>query len=388
MSAPAGCWDQLDPRALETFLKGQVLVSSKDNARALRGVLAQLEPILDQVHARDARLSSNFQRSGSYIEGLKVSEPNEFDFLVPLNGLPGPPAEHPLPSGPSVVGVAEPPPDGSFRAVMLRSDPLARPEGSAFIVMPCSAPFTLIVPSRQYCWSDVTGCASLLIPEKVMDLFKTHVREVVSSQKGAVTVRPLLKETPAVTLMVTYYRKEISVDLVPLIKNPFFGWTIPWPRSGQSWLSAEKISEIKDTGVDLVAKHKLYWRYSFSRIERVLLAKIDEDGGRRRDSLRILKKVREDKWKTKFGKVLVSYHLKTVLFWACEENPSPSDWKDLARSFARLVDKLVSCLKEGRLNHYFLGSDVNLFKPEHSSRLKDLWKDVIKFRTSPMSHFQ
>ncbi|XP_078533846.1 protein mab-21-like 3 [Lissotriton helveticus] len=388
MSAQAGGgWGRLDPGALQTFLRGRVLVSREDTARALQGALSQVEPILQQVRARDARFCSIVQRSGSHIEGLKVSEPNEFDFLVAVNGLPAPSVDTTWSSASSVVGVADPPPDSSFRAVMLGSMG-ARfiPLGPPATGMPSSAPCALMVPSDQYRWADVIGHSSLLLPEKVTNLLKTHVRDVTVSQAGSVTVRPLQMWTPNVTLMVTYYRKEISVNLVPLIKNPFVGWNIPWPRPGQSWPSPEKISEIQDTGVDLVAKHNLYWRYSFSRIERVLLEKIDEDGGRRRDSLRILKKVREDQWKTKFEKVLMSYHLKTLLFWACEENPSPSDWQDLTKSFARLVDYLVLYLQKGNLPHYFLGSDVNLFKPGHSSRLQELLSDVIKFRISPMSY--
>ncbi|XP_078530555.1 protein mab-21-like 3 [Lissotriton helveticus] len=379
MSAQVG-WGPLDPGTLKTFLEGQVLIRREDTSRALRGVLAAVEPLLQEVHAQDHRFSSVALRSGSYIEGLKVSAPDEFDLLVPLLGLP---ALCTVPAS-SLWGRSEQPPDASFQPVLVSSNEWCGGAGAAGL-----QDWLTHVQQQQWFPCDFRlVCQSRLIPDLVMQSFKALVRDVSSSGAGSVTVRPLQQGTPALTLTVTYHRKEISVDLVPVIKNPFSQWSIRWPRCGQSWPSAEKIQEIQETGVDLVAKHKLFWRYSFSRIERVLLEKIDEDGGRRRDSLRILKKVREDHWKTKYGKVLVSYHLKTVLFWACEEHPSENDWEDLTVSFKRLVNYLVFYLRQRNLPHYFLGAKVNLFKPEHRPRLQELHDDVIKFKTSPMEYFK
>ncbi|XP_069091461.1 protein mab-21-like 3 [Pleurodeles waltl] len=336
----------------------------------------------------------------------QVSEPDEFDFLVPVLALPA----LSLLLAAHLTWLSEQPPDASFQAVGVRNhwwSDGARTAGvqdwvTAVDELPRAANSFSSFASYALFWYSyfypfLYARVGLLSPGKVIGAFRELVRSANSST--AVTVRPLQQGTPAVTLTMPYYPKQISVDpkqisvdpkqisvdLVPLIKNPF-GWcNIPWPREGKPWPSPEKIHDIKATGVDLVAKHPLYWRYSFSRVERVLLEKIDDDGGRRRDSLRILKKVGEDCWKKKYGKVLVSYHLKTVLFWACEFHHLPDDWKDLTKSFKRLVDYLEFYLQKKCLPHYFLGSAVNLFKPEHSSRLQDLLCDVIKFKMSPMN---
>ncbi|XP_078533295.1 protein mab-21-like 3 isoform X2 [Lissotriton helveticus] len=301
MSALHGWWGPLAPEALETFLKERVLIRREDTSRALRGVLAAVEPILKEVHAQDHRFSSSALRCGSYIEALKVSKPDEFDLMVELDGLPA----LSVASASSLWGVSEQPPDASFQPVLVSSNVSGGGAGAAGL-----QDWLTPVHQRQWFLGYFFIRVNMLLPGEVMQSFKALVRDVSSSRAGSVTVRPLQQGTPALRLTVTYYGKEISVDLVPVIKNPFSPWNIPWPRPGLSWPSAEKIHRIQHTGVDLVAKHSLYWRYSFSRIERLLLENIDEDGGRRRDSLRILKKVREDLWKTKYGKVLVSYHLK------------------------------------------------------------------------------
>ncbi|XP_078533826.1 cyclic GMP-AMP synthase-like receptor 1 [Lissotriton helveticus] len=313
-------WGELPAKTLSDFLRDCVLIPRAETSEALqRGVLPEVERVLALVHRLDARFGPHFQRSGSYIEGLKVSEPDEFDFLVPLNGLD----EGSLTPGSSPVALppaAAASPDGSFLALTLGGPCYNWPCG------PCwaggkRAPASLC-SWRQHDVPDPPPSGEwLLKPQKVMDAFEQSVSDALSGE-------------PA------------SCALLASV------------------------------------------RYSFSRIERELLEKIDEDGGRRRDSLRILKKVREDLWKPKYGKVLVSYHLKTVLFWACEENPLPSDWNDLTVSFVRLVDYLVVYLQKGNLPHYFLGSDVNLFKPEHRPRLPELLDDVNKFKTSPMKYLK
>ncbi|XP_043942873.1 protein mab-21-like 3 [Protopterus annectens] len=202
--------------------------------------------------------------------------------------------------------------------------------------------------------------------------------------KDCITVCNHYQGTPALTLIVQQGNTETNVDLVPFIKDPYNYWHLEWPREGSTWPSAEKIDECKMMGVDLVAKETVFWRYSFSRIEKFLLEGIDADGGFRKASLRILKKIRIDYWESRFRKVLVSYHLKVILFWACENYPDSDFWCDLNTSFRRLVDDLIDYLSETNLPHYFV-DEVNMFKTDNDSKLKlqELCEEVKKLRRNP-----
>ncbi|KAJ1212635.1 hypothetical protein NDU88_000290 [Pleurodeles waltl] len=383
MNCQLGPWGEVPAQIVSRFLQDSVLIPRADTSAALKdGVLPEVERILKEVHLLDARFGPDFQRSGSYIEGLKVSEPDEFDFLVPVNGLD----EKIFGLGPSTVALQEVRPDGSFVPVFL--PPCQKHQACATCGTGGKSSPTSLCSWRQDNVSDPQPSGEwLLNPRKVMSVFKQSVSEAIREKPGKVTVQRLQQETPAVTFSVPHEQMNISVDLVPIIKHPLVGWKIPSPRSEQSWPSPEKIHEIQIAGVDLVAKHHLYWRYSFSRVERLLLERIDEGGGHRRNSLRILKKIRVDLWKKKYPKALVSYHLKSVLFWACEVYPSSEHWEDLTESFKRLVDFLIFFLRDGRLPHYFLGSDVNLFKVDKSV-LTEISQNVEKFRNSPEKYLQ
>ncbi|XP_029462800.1 protein mab-21-like 3 [Rhinatrema bivittatum] len=349
-------WGELPRNIFSRFLRDSVHISRRETSAIVNDVVAIVEEILGAVEAKDGRFDRRFHRSGSYIENLKVSAPDEFDFLVPLKGISL------LYPGGWYPGL-EAPPDQSYVAVIINRS------------------------EANHDLQDWLQRYRLLLPKNVMTTFRTKVRDAVSSRQDPnISLRRLQQGTPAVTISVPIRGLEVSVDLVPFIENPLSQWMFEWPRQG-AWPSQSKVQKIKEAGVDLVAKHPLYWRYSFSRIERILLESIDADGGHRRNALRALKKVHEDYWKPKFGKDLVSYHLKMILFWACESFPQAKEWQDPVESFMRLVVYLERFLKDGVLPHYFLGPQVNLFKAE-AGKLQEIHMAVVKFKSSPVDYLQ
>ncbi|XP_043943855.1 protein mab-21-like 3 [Protopterus annectens] len=357
---------RLQGDTLSKFIHTEVNISRDETKKAVEYVVKKVEAILEKVCARDPRFGSAFLRSGSYREKLQVSDSNEFDFLVPLEYLPG----------------------LNFYAYSYCTQDRLLDE--SYIEVTCNpSPSNTVKAASQPSWerkdvADPFPDMFLLKPDKIMSTFKKEVNNALDllNQTDSVYVRRRYQGNPAVTFTVKFGREEIDVDLVPFIRNPFPSWPIAWPRPYQRWPSAIKMEEIRKIGVDLVAKHPTFWRFSFSRVERFLLEDIDSDRGRRKDTLRILKKVRLDRWKPQFGKLLVSYHLKTILFWACEKYPNAHDWSDLVVSFERLLDDLIMSLSKGHLSHYFLGRQVNLFKSDAESqmRLTDLYKEVNAFK--------
>ena len=82
---------------------------------------------------------------------------------------------------------------------------------------------------------------------------------------------------------------------------------------------------------------------------------------------------------------LKSYHLKMILFWVCEKTPS-NLWtmNSLGRGFLVLLDKLISCLREGRLPHYFV-PELNLIELLKKEDL-DVWvRKLEAIRSDPVN---
>jgi len=102
---------------------------------------------------------------------------------------------------------------------------------------------------------------------------------------------------PAITLAIEYrnsLRKMITVnvDFVALIcaKLTFPEYT-DWIDRARSanWPSAAKISEIKETGINVVAKKDFEWQVSFAECEKKLIHRMDADGCIRKKVHRIMK---------------------------------------------------------------------------------------------------
>ena len=85
-------------------------------------------------------------------------------------------------------------------------------------------------------------------------------------------------------------------------------------------------------------------------------------------------------------KGLTSYHLKTILFWTCE-NTHSSLWTmdTLGRGFLTLLDEEISCLREGRISNYFVPEYnlIELVKKENLGvwigKLEAIRNDPIPF---------
>jgi len=101
------------------------------------------------------------------------------------------------------------------------------------------------------------------------------------------------------------------------------------------------------------------WRLSFSRAEVTLLNSWTPVQQIVYHMLRIILK-REvfskinEKLKQKFS----NYHVKTVMLWACERNPSTcwSEESSLVKLCSRLLLKLSDCVAERHCQHYFISS--------------------------------
>ena len=162
-----------------------------------------------------------------------------------------------------------------------------------------------------------------------------------------------------------------NVDIVPAIR------LLAWPSLAQSWISRERnqswpsnaiVSEVQRNGCDLVYvthrdyKHDLYqWRYSFSRAEVTLIRSWTPIQQLVYHMLRYVAKqtiIRE--WKDD-DKVICTYHIKTLMLWACERK-SPVWWESncVLVLCSKLLGTLMKWIRKKMCPHYFI-PEWNLF---------------------------
>ncbi|XP_077865339.1 protein mab-21-like 3 [Saccoglossus kowalevskii] len=271
-----GC-GTIDMTILNQYKDEQVVIRRKETKTAVDIVQDVLDRILGRVHDQDPRFSHEPWASGSHAARLKVCEPNEFDYDVPLEGLS------------SFVWETD-----------INDD---SPRGYHII--------TLKEPDLSNLDDMVEG--DQLEPRLVKQTFRKLVKEAIEYSGLQRQIKQRV-QGPAITLDISHKDTVISIDLVPLVPDNGCG-LLPevlssWPRS-RVWPPADKVTEMKKIGNTSVAKDDEFWLTSFGRCELELIKEIDKDDGCRKECLRILKKLREDNWRYPPNKpVLTSFHLK------------------------------------------------------------------------------
>ena len=162
-----------------------------------------------------------------------------------------------------------------------------------------------------------------------------------------------------------------SIDLVHYLRH------LGWPPAAQSWISRNRnhtwpsnaiVSEVQRNGCDLVpVSHRDYkhdidqWRYSFSRAEVTLIRSWTPIQQIVYHMLRYFVKLSIiSKWKDD-DKVICTYHIKTLMLWACERK-SPVWWESncVIVLCSKLLDTLTKWIRKKYVPHYFI-PEWNLF---------------------------
>ncbi|XP_053883234.1 uncharacterized protein LOC128836721 [Malaclemys terrapin pileata] len=260
-------------------------------------------------------------------------------------------------------------------------------------------PLIFALPSSQICKALTYVSCWLLTPTPLSCPLQGNIR-----LENTVGITPI---SPAVQLSAVVNGQAVSIDLVPTIRNKV-DMSKDWPQQDLRWLSdwwdreqgteqrkpTWNTEEIYNTGTDLVAKNS-YWRLTFSLVETQFLKDIDADGGCRRKALRVLKQINMEKWVPRYGKVLTSYHLKMVLFWASHLSPETENWAMEPDALGTLLKVLEFCLEKKHLPSYFLPS-INFFdwhRTEEENSLRNLVLEALRLevglmRCSPEQYLQ
>ncbi|XP_057317783.1 uncharacterized protein LOC130662859 [Hydractinia symbiolongicarpus] len=186
--------------------------------------------------------------------------------------------------------------------------------------------------------------------------------------------------------------RKSGIDVVPTLKCT--GWptiAVGWLTRTRKWPTAETIAQIKDSGFHLVGKYpeklseeeaKFVFRLSFSKAENILCMAMNEV---QKQCYRLLKASFHETFKP-LSECFTSYHIKTLLFWQCEEKES-KEWIDLGECIFLLLHRLLQALEDRSLRHYFI-SQLDLFDGLTKMELSDLHSHVLTILQSPEKYFQ
>ncbi|XP_074639718.1 cyclic GMP-AMP synthase-like receptor 1 [Acropora palmata] len=234
----------------------------------------------------------------------------------------------------------------------------------------------------------------MLSASRVKSVFANLVRRAIRELKCEGFVEAS-SHGPAVKLLITNYSdgKSYSIDLVPAIKDK------TWPEDANEWISRQRgwpkqdlVDEIWQDGCHLVAKFprgitvpehekEFLWRYSFSGAEKKLFLKggQGEAGSCSKQVLRILKALKDELQLHP----LTSYHLKTIFFYECEQNPHHNwSFNCLGERFMDLLQRLQDCLSIRSCPHYFI-SKLNLFETFSEQRCRELTGKIQLIQIDP-----
>ena len=301
------------------YSKIQVNVQKKVSVKLT--LYDELSKIMAKVAFNDPCYNFRVQFKGSSYEGLKIGEPDEFDYgLVNDNWA------------------------GKFSILVDANTPV----GFGYAVQniaTCLDKFK-VPGTKRIDASKVRGHLRDLVEEAMLQL----------GMKGRFVKRPW-EGGPAVTFEFVSGDPEflyISIDLAIGIDLR------QWPPGARP-----RPAGVESAKAQLVPKVKLnanteFWQISFAQVEKAIMENIDNDGGCRKKVLQLAKFFKGKsvgRWHP-----LASYHLKTILLHMNDEMKRPEDWKPsmLVPRFKDLINRLLKRLRTRILYSFFVPTQ-NLF---------------------------
>nr|XP_015800200.2 cyclic GMP-AMP synthase [Nothobranchius furzeri] len=281
-------------------------------------------------------------RTGSYYENLKISNPDEFDVMLPI------PVER--------VNIEPFDDNGAFYSVVLKRDPTGDEN-----------------PLKKFQQDNILSSYEMLkeFRKEVKKFAKVFPEWEMTAKKP---------RCPAVTLTRKVESVIISLDVVLCLEVKS-----TWPtftKDGfkiEGWLGTKAKRNYKWKPYYLVPKYegrgdaekggvlaKNVWRVSFSHIEKDIMKNHGsertccEKAGEsccRKNCLKLLKHLlhllkEQDSSFVKF----CSYHVKTMLLHACCSRTKDGEWRasDLSHCFEVLLKDFESHLRTGELCNFFI----------------------------------
>ncbi|KAL4631112.1 protein MB21D2-like isoform X3 [Arapaima gigas] len=252
------------------------------------------------------------------------------------------------------------------------------------------------IPSLQSPQS-LDGCyfSPTLVTDWFWNVVGTAMEELRKSpQRGTPVPERVERNGPLTTLVLTAGTSRVLYDLLPVVS--FRGW----PAVAQGWLTANHFWDGKITEEEAISGFYLLpccsplsgrpdreWRLAFSRSEVQLkkcipVPMVQAFQAAKALISRLLSRPR----------VGVSpYHLRTLLFWACDRLPpaylSSQDPEIPARLLLGLLDDLAHCILGKNCPNYFL-PQCNMLEHLSDSAALLVARKLAHLRSDPAEHLR
>ena len=325
----------------------EIQVNVEEKIKVVKEVYEKIAYILAKVATYDKDKCYDFRVifKGSTYEGLKIGNPDEFDFGLIKDSWTG--------------------------KISLEVDGNT-PNGSAYavpIIKICLEKFK-IPGTKHLDASKVRGHLRDLVEQAIIDL----------GMKDQIKNKPR-EGGPAVTFEIRWPGfGYISIDLtIALELTEWPPEPIANPRPIGTNAKIELVPRVKKEPFPNTA----FWQISTAQVETQMIKAMDGDGGCRRKVLQLTKYF---KAKTRRGWYpLATYHLKTILLHLNDKRKRPEDWAQgmLVPRFKEFIDRLLEHLQNRSLPNFFIPAE-NLFTDRIDFQLaiagvndflKTLWLD-------------
>ena len=184
-------------------------------------------------------------------------------------------------------------------------------------------------------------------------------------------------------------------DLVMTFDQPYLhAFKCPvWPSQAEAWRTRPRISgwpdpdlvkDIASHGCHIVPEegNNITWRYTFPQAEWMLAQHLSDVQRQCYILLRMLHIQDLDS-----PGVVTPADLIMLLFWQCEDVPLSTWTRDnLSVCFLALLDRLIHCLIDRHLPHYFLPG-VNILRGVHEDFTMDVLRRATALREDPLAGF-
>ena len=320
--------------------------------------------ILAQVEKRDKRFQSTLIKSGSVYEGVKVQQPDEFDFMIRINSLTNEPLLYPCDKGDGYVKLA------------LNDDEWSefKDEQGFFSPNQLSRHFKKLVNESL---SDVDVPEGLVIQRTDRQLLEGPWGPVYLNLLGNSTGQEnpsglMYSEThgPATTLYISwqggnsYKHLEVTVDLTLSLEYLISRLPVQLPRLPQSVDQC-----LQRSGFHVVPAGFDIWRISFSVVEKEIL--FDSPDGFK-VCFRVLKIMRNNISEL-LGldpSLVPSYIIKTTLLPQLFSTGHCWEKDHLPQLIEKALEVILQGITSEKINSFFVPHYNLLSVGDHENRLR------------------
>lgn len=357
---------------LKNINKKFVSLSDEDIKRNNTILKSALDLITEKMKQKDSLFKEMYTRvffGGSYYDGLRVGQPDEFDLdlLLTLPKLVEPTITTSNLPGFVHLQFKE------YIKFLKQTDLVVRYKGLD----------KLIDESQYLDTKKVLRWMESVVTLALNEFQKQGNQYILNIPHGTLFAK-ICKGGPAFTLKVQgrINGKDVSMD-VDLVPCFIFGKE-KWPVNG---FRANPVANKPDYFIvpkplDSVSNGSRYWRLSFQEQERVII----DSKKNLKPAVKFLKKLRDNM----DHKCIASYFIKTVILWQTEQRDVTFWSNSLSYVFINMLKEYYDCLKAEKINYYW-NKNNNLLKnikpvtlSNLSNRIKVIIDDIEKHPENPL----